>query len=381
MTLIWIVTVVSLATGFAQIYLPLTESTPVKWIYWHSRFRKLLIWLLLIIGLVLAYQQYLHTGLWLILLAPICIQLFTVIITYRLHQEVVFDAIFFPSFTADYANIPITDEMEVALIEVNNTTHAYPLKWVELHHIINDRIEDKTISLTYCAMCRSIIAFDVTDIGPLYVASFKNSNMIVADKNTRTFFQQATQRSIIGSLHPHELIMFPYQIMPWSEARSLQPPPQIAIVKHSDLRDFSLPIPGVWQKIINSEATPGLSARNRDKRFSARTRVIGIQLQEEDIVYIKQEVLSHGIIHNSKHAISLVAWGNTISVYKTLLNGKQIKVEKNENRLIDTENGYQWNIKGQPLTTATPPLEIIHSSDEFWFSWARFHPDTVVMRS
>jgi hypothetical protein len=54
-------------------------------------------------------------------------------------------------------------------------------------------------------MCRSIIPFDVTDIGPLFVGSFKDANLIVADRKTKTFFQQATFESIIGNFRAPDL--------------------------------------------------------------------------------------------------------------------------------------------------------------------------------
>ncbi len=98
--------------------------------------------------------------------------------------------------------LPLTDDMQLAVIEHGGVTKAYPLDYVIHHHIINDWFGDRIVAVTYCAMCRTIIPFDVTDIGPLFVGSFKNANMIVADKRTKTFFQQATFESIVGRLHP-----------------------------------------------------------------------------------------------------------------------------------------------------------------------------------
>jgi len=67
---------------------------------------------------------------------------------------------------------------------------------LSLHAINGGTREDnrgrRLVALTYCAMCRTVVPFDVTDIGPLFVASFKNANMVMADRKTRTFFQQAT---------------------------------------------------------------------------------------------------------------------------------------------------------------------------------------------
>jgi hypothetical protein len=61
---------------------------------------------------------------------------------------------------------------------------SLPVHYVIHHHIINDFFGGHLVSLTCCAMCRSIIPIDVTDIGPLFGASLKNANMIVADSLT-----------------------------------------------------------------------------------------------------------------------------------------------------------------------------------------------------
>ena len=132
------------------------------------------------------------------------------ILTYKMHQDKAFPAVFFPGISKEPEKLPLNDNMEMAVIEYNEVTKCYPLDYVIHHHIINDHYKDKTVALTYCAMCRSIIPFDVTEIGPLFVGSFKNANMIVADKKTKTFFQQATFQSLIGKLHPYELIMIPF---------------------------------------------------------------------------------------------------------------------------------------------------------------------------
>ncbi len=149
-----------------------------------------------------------------------------IVLTYRLHQETVFPAVDFPEMSEDPLKLPLTDNMQLAILEHGGVTKAYPLDYVIRHHVINDSFGERIFSLTYCAMCRSIIPFDVTDIGPLFVGSFKDANMIVADRRTRTFFQQATFKSIIGRLHPRTLTMIPFQILTWAEVRRLDPLPQ-----------------------------------------------------------------------------------------------------------------------------------------------------------
>ena len=216
----YLLALIALLVGTATIYMALIEAFPVKYLYYHYFIRKPINWTILVaisLWTFFVYQQENQFPLW--ALVPIILTVFAVILTYKMHQETAFKAVDFPKFTKDTSELPMRDKMQLAIIEYDGVTKCYPLDYVIHHHIINDKFNSRIVSLTYCAMCRSIIPFDVTEIGPLFVGSFKNANMIVADRRTKTFFQQATFKSIIGKLHPYELTMIPFQILSWSEVK------------------------------------------------------------------------------------------------------------------------------------------------------------------
>jgi hypothetical protein len=300
-----------------------------------------------------------------------------------MHQDKAFPAVFFPEIAKDSNKLPLSDDMEMAVIEYMGVTKCYPLDYVIHHHIINDQYNDKVVALTYCAMCRSIIPFDVTEIGPLFVGSFKEANMIVADKRTKTFFQQATFQSIIGKLHPYELNMIPFQILSWSEIKKTITNPEVVKVTEKDFNEFELPIPGIWKKIIASESTPGLSAKNRNKTFPSRTHVIGIidNSIEEKVVYLKKEVLSEQIVENKEYGFILVGTGKTVNGFKNSLNSQKLEIILDSGELFDSKSNTKWNIRGKYIAGGIKEdLESIAISDEYWFSWIKFHDKSKLIR-
>jgi len=305
------------------------------------------------------------------------------ILTYKMDQNKAFPALFFPKIAEDAEKLPLKDDMEMAVIEYNGLTKCYPLDYVMHHHIINDKFNDKIVALTYCAMCRSIIPFDVTEIGPLFVGSFKNANMIVADKRTKTFFQQASFKSIIGKLHPYELSMIPFQILSWAEVKATIEKPEVVEVSEKDFRDFELPIAGLWKKIVASESTPGLSAKNRDKTFPARTHVIGITAAsiEQQPVYLKKEVLAKKIVENNELDFVLVAAGKTVNAFKNRWNNQRLALSVEGEKIIDQKSNSCWNIRGKYIAgEIQQDLSPISISDEYWFSWIKFHPKSKIIR-
>lgn len=263
---------------------------------------------------------------------------------------------------------------------LQSVTKCYPLDYVIHHHIINDRFNESIVSLTYCAMCRSIIPFDVTNIGPLFVASFKNANMIVADRKTKTFFQQASCQSLVGRLHPLELPMIPFQILKWRDIKRLAGKIECVVVKKYDLRDFELPIPGVWKKIIHSNATPGLYSK-KDSSLPARARVIGIY--EKNIAYLKSDLPQDTVYHDKDAELILVMVKNSVSVFRDTISGVKIDLQNDgDGNLVDRLSGHRWNLVGDPiLGSQKQSLTKVSFSDEYWFSWKFFHPTTTIKKA
>jgi hypothetical protein len=363
----------------------LIKSFPVQWLYYHYFIRKPMVWTIFVGTVIWAFGITLQTGvfpLW--TLIPLALMGLAVVLTYKMHQENAFRAVDFPVMAEDVSSLPLRDDMQLGVIEYGGVTQAYPLDYVIHHHIINDQFGEHIVALTYCAMCRSIIPFDVTDIGPLFVGSFKDANMIVADRKTKTFFQQATFESIIGKLHPHTLTMIPFQILSWSEIKRLSPIPQVVKVTEKDFREFQLPIPGVWRKIVASEATPGLAAKDRNKTFPARTHVVGVidQIAKPQVVYLKEELMKRGVTKNEELDVFLVAVNNTILGFKNSLNGRSLNITLNPDKtLSDRSSGTVWNIRGKHIKgEIRSDLESIALSDEYWFSWKKFHPDSKLIR-
>jgi len=375
MIILYTAAFISLLIGMGAIF-TLVEKFPIKLLYYHYHLRKPLVWSIFITSF--GYQIFYFDDFTPSAILPLIIIGLSVILTYKVHQSDWFKAVYFPEMTNDLDALPLTDNQEIALIEYEGITKAYPLDYVIHHHIVNDQFKDKTVALTYCAMCRSIIPFDVTDIGPLFVASFKNANMVVADKKTGTFFQQEIFHSVIGKIHPHTLKMIPFQILSWKTIKSLKTQPQVVIINKNDLRPFKLPMPGVWKKVSSSELTPGLS--NKDKTYPSKSHVIGITDPSinERVFYLKPEILQHKIVKNENLNFTLIVVDNTVNGFKTMNFNLILK----DNQIIeDTITKSTWDISGEHLQgTIKSNLEKISISDEFWFSWKKFHPKSTLLR-
>jgi len=129
---------------------------------------------------------------------------------------------------------------------------------------------------------------------------------------------------------------------------------------------------------MSSELTPGLS--NKDKTFPSKTQIIGITDTSinECVFYLKSELLQQRIVKNEKLNFTLISIGNTVIGFKT----KSINLVFRNNQLIeDTITKSTWDITGKYLNgDIKNDLEKISISDEYWFSWKKYHPKSKLLR-
>lgn len=382
-TIFYVLAILATIIGLAIVPMTFTERTPIRMFYYHYFARKPINWTILISLICWVFilnKQQGEFPVWTIV--PIILVIIALILAYKLHPESAFEAVDYPKFTEDISDLPITDEKEIAVIEFEGITKCYPLDYVIHHHIVNDKFGSKTVSLTYCAMCRSVIPFDVTEIGPLFVSALKNGNMVVADRKSKTFFQQSTFNSLIGKLHPKELTMIPFQVLSWSDVKQSISSPNVVKVSEKDFRAFELLIPGVWKRIVSSETVPGISSKSHNKTFPARTRVIGIT--DDSIngkaVYLRKELLAKKIVINEEYDFFLIG-NKTVLAFRNTLNSSKLSISIEKNKIIDLNSGTHWDIRGKYISgTLNENLIPITISDEYWFSWKKFNKDSKLIR-
>jgi len=120
-----------------------------------------------------------------------------------------------PKF-AKASELNIIDTEPVIGLEINGQYKAYPIRVLMWHEIANDTLGGVPITVTYCPLCNSAIVFDrrvngtVLDFGT--TGRLRLSDLVMYDRQTETFFQQALGEGIIGTLTGTRLEMIPARL-------------------------------------------------------------------------------------------------------------------------------------------------------------------------
>ncbi|UWQ16243.1 DUF3179 domain-containing protein [Jannaschia sp. M317] len=118
-------------------------------------------------------------------------------------------------------------EPVIALELSGATPRAYPIRYLTWHEIVNDDVGGLPVAVTFCPLCNSAITFDRRVDGR--VLSFgvsgklRHSDMIMYDRQTESWWQQAVGQGIVGELMGAELTMLPSWMEPWSAFAARNP--------------------------------------------------------------------------------------------------------------------------------------------------------------
>jgi len=114
----------------------------------------------------------------------------------------------------------LTPREPVITVEIDGATpRAYPIRYLTWHEIVNDEVGGIPVAVTFCPLCNSGITFDRrTDAGVLSFGvsgKLRNSDMIMYDRETESWWQQAIGESIVGELTGTELVSLPSWMESW----------------------------------------------------------------------------------------------------------------------------------------------------------------------
>ena len=84
------------------------------------------------------------------------------------------------------------------------------------HEIVNDKVGGRHVAVTYCPLCNASVVFDATVNGKVTefgtTGKLRNSDPVMYDRNTQSWWQQFLGEAIVGELTGTKLKMYPSRI-------------------------------------------------------------------------------------------------------------------------------------------------------------------------
>jgi thiol-disulfide isomerase/thioredoxin len=293
----------------------------------------------------------------------------------------------------------LADPEAVVVVVIDEIARAYPVQILMWHEIVNDKLGDQEITVTYCPLCNTAIAFDRNFEGMLLdfgtTGRLRFSNLIMYDRQTETWWQQATGEGIAGELTGKQLTTIPAFLVSWEEFKLEYPQGEVLSRNTGYQReyganpyfgydaDFSDPF------LYRGPSTPG--------QLPPLSRVLTIDRDNETVAFPYPVLETIGVANETVAGESVVIFwqagtasalddfkvaegrdvGSATS-YSRLVDDQLLTFELTDGAFTDVETGSTWNHFGQAISgpLAGSQLEAVVSINHFWFSWAAFRPET-----
>lgn len=255
------------------------------------------------------------------------------------------DPVFLPASDADY----LSDDDRVIGVSINGAARAYPLRILNYHEIVNDRIGEAVIAVTYCPLCDSSVVFEREVEGEeieLGVSGLLyNSNVLMYDRQSdgkESLWSQMAGKAVTGRRSGRALKRLPLVVTTWGAWLHERPETLVLSDETGHLRDYSrspygayfgndrliFPVEPIAERLPMKEAVVGVIAGDTSMAFPLS------KLETMDQESVTEEVGGCSVIITFKESPSSVV-----------------------------------------VTSACEEVEWVYS---FWFAWAAFHPGTSI---
>lgn len=249
-----------------------------------------------------------------------------------------------PKFvTVEEADRWIQDKEMVLTVIYKGVKRVYPLQILVWHEIVNDYIAGDPVLITYCPLCGTGIAYERTVRGEAVefgtTGKLYNSNLVMYDRKTDTYWSQIDGLAIMGELAGEKLKPVTIDTVVWREWKKIHPDSEVLSQETGYTRPYGRdPYASYYE-----DSLVLFQVEKRDDRIHPKTVVYGIKVGGVYKAYREEELKELGAIID-------------------VVGGVRVELKRDDAGAVKVIN----------LDTG----EEIAKERGFWFAWYAFHPET-----
>jgi hypothetical protein len=297
----------------------------------------------------------------------------------------------------------LSDKSPVISLQVGDAARAYPLAVLIWHEIANDTLDETPVVITFCPLCNSALVFErefdgvVHDFGT--TGNLRVSDLVMYDRLTESWWQQATGEAIVGELTGARLTFLPAQIISLADFELTHPDGDVLSRETGVSREYGRnPYVGydtIDQNPFLFEEDPSGPLLPKERVVTlgegphavavpySELRTVGVAtvtVGDDELVVFwtpgTASALNKAIIDDSQDV-------GATGVFRPEVDGRPLTFERagaEAAPIRDRETGSTWSIAGIATDgdLAGSRLEPVVHGDHFWFAWAAFSPETTI---
>jgi hypothetical protein len=313
--------------------------------------------------------------------------------------EVMFKPYPSPAFGSP-SDAKVDADDKVLAVTVNSESHAFPIRTMGYHHIVNDVIGGQPIAATYCTLCHTGLVWSRKIAGgpnfakwtllTFRLGGINNGNAVLRDEQTNSIWQQSTGEAIFGPLKGHHLSLVHSDELTFALWRTEQPngvvlKPEAPYEAEYDPKDWEAHVARTHTVIDTSKSGIG-----------PHELMLGVQSywSNPSKAYPVKSILDSGLIEDrvGDDPVLIVVGPDytSIRVFRaqfpdeaTPLTFVRAATPNTDALMTDTQSSSTWNFHGCAVSGKYQGrcLEPIDAHKDFWFDWLNHNPTTTVFRN
>jgi hypothetical protein len=295
----------------------------------------------------------------------------------------------------------LEDQEPVIAFGIDDEWRAYPIQILMWHEIANDVVADVPVAVTFCPLCHTGVVFERTVDGEVLdfgvSGNLRHSDLVMFDRQTESWWQQATGRGVVGHYTGTQLEILPSQLISWAQFRDLHPDGVVLSRDTGHARSYgSNPYAGYDEVDTNPFLLDDWTLI--DGRLSPKVRIVGVVIGDESVAYPMPDLAEMPVVNDTVGGEPIVVlWtpgtasglgaatvaggedvGSAVVLSRETEDGTLEFEPAGDGRMRDTATESLWNLDGRATEgpMAGAQLEAIPNDQPFWFAWAIFRPDT-----
>ncbi len=305
-------------------------------------------------------------------------------------------------------------EPVIAVVE-GDVARAYPLQILIWHEIVNDSVGGRPVVVTFCPLCNTSLVFDRRVDGRELTfgtsGNLRYSDLVMWDRQTESWWQQATGEGIVGELTGKRLERLTSLVLSFEEFRKAHPNGEIlsreaangeAKQKTGSGRHYGQnPYTG-YDRADTPPFAPLWGAKPIDKRLPPKTRVAIATSAKPPVAYPIDD-LTGTVARNDAiggQPTVLLYLGGVASpldtpstsegtdtgqaaIFSRTVGGRTLTFRGGDKRtFVDEETKSEWLVSGIAINGPLKGtrLQTLEHEVTFWFIWSVFRPETEVRK-
>ncbi|MGQ0752113.1 MAG: DUF3179 domain-containing protein [Betaproteobacteria bacterium] len=236
---------------------------------------------------------------------------------------------------------------------------AYPQRILVWHEIVNETVGGENVSITYCPLTGTAIGYKGR-VAPKTFSTFGvsgklvNSNLIMYDRATDSYWPQILGKAIQGSTRGTKLEEFPVVWTTWAKWKEKHPNTKVLSQRTGFIRNYG------------KDGDPYGSYLGKDKGYYGSERLLFRPISEDKQLHPKAVVV--GIRDDA---------GNAAAILKDRLRKEKSMEVPIGNRTVVV--AYDERLDAHSATVKGT-ADWINAFDAMWFAWKGFYPNTQLLR-